>query len=550
MSEIIAAVGRNRGPILRWAVKFLVGLAIVVLIGSLYSQGMGGALTTVADIPLAGAELIVLGGVPMLAVIMVARYWGYGLQMFQMGTRGQERITIFATIRGGFTVDAVIYRRVWIGILGLTSMGINIGIAYADRSIGTGPRTAFMVLCTAMAGVSVLVAERLMNQLVMRAVLIGGVVFAVALTSSDGRVDAVGLLSAGIVGLHMYAVQKGLTALGTEAFDTDEMNKKMSQRYRDIGMLLANVITFFLMLAYAGWKHVWPTPDHFEGSPLPLWILYLAVPGLIMVIPILGMNWARNQLSETWNAMLTSTAPVWGALAALMLGGFGWPNTPTLDASQWVGIGIVVLAAVGAGIDVAVRERWSKRFDQMDRELAQVYAELEAANTERERAYADRDAAYVDRDTAYAKRDAAEAERVQAGVLFREADAERREAKATCERLQDELDALIAEAQASAASGAGSVDWKSGTLDVDPDGRARFFKVAGLTAQVGDVTFEAKYLSEGSLGEGGFDGPVTGGTVGNRGRVVTFDRGNLQVRPDGSYSIEKLTGPVGATSAE
>jgi hypothetical protein len=549
VSANTAVVGRNHGPILRWAVKFLVGLAIVFLIGSLFSQGMGGALTTVADVPLAGAELIVLGGVPLLAIVMVVKYWGHGLSMFHMGARRQERIRIFATIRGGFTVDAAIYRWVWIGILGLTSMGINVGIANADRILGTGPRTAFMVLCTAMAGVSVLVAQRLANQLVMRAVLLGGVVFAVALTSGEGRVELAGLMWAGIVGLHMYAVQKGLTAFGTEAFDTDDKNKRMSQRYRDIGMLLANVITFFLMLAWAAWNHVWPSPDHFEGSPLPLWILYPAVPGLIMVIPILGMNWARNQLSETWNAMLTSTAPVWGALAALLLGAFGWPNTPTLTASQWVGIGIVVLAAVGAGIDVAVRERWSKLLGQKDRELAELRAERDAA-------HAGRDAAYAERDAAYAERDAADAERVQAGMLFREADADLLTAKAECERLKAELDALNAEAQPPAVDGAKSVKYSSARgLVGTPDGGIRIAYAGGLTLESEGVVIEAKGVREASVDK---DGRFTGnqvqrGVVTSGGRMFEFQGGEVvKAAPDGNYSIDNVYHGIstGAPSAE
>lgn len=377
MSIITAAVARNRGAIQKWVARILLGAAVAVLLGSLFSQGMGGALTTVAKDPLAGAALIVLGGVPMLAIIMLPKYRRYGLSMFSMGARHEETTTIFALVRGGYTMDAVVLRWIWVVILGLTSLGINIGISEADRSIGTGPRTAFMVLCTAMAGVSVLVASGLWNQVVMRAVLILGVGSAVALTSSSGQVAPSGLMWAAVVGLHMFAVQKALTAFGTEAFDK-ETNKKLSQRYRDIGMLLANSITFFLMLAYATWKDALPTADQFEGSALPLVVLYLAVPGLIMVIPILGMNWARNRLSETSQAMWTSTAPVWGALAALMLGFIGWATPPTLDASQWVGIFVVVLAAVGAGIDVASHERRVK----LERDLADVQAAFELAKAE------------------------------------------------------------------------------------------------------------------------------------------------------------------------
>ncbi|MEV0662601.1 hypothetical protein ACIBI3_22880 [Actinomadura luteofluorescens] len=382
MSSNFAAVERNRGAIHRWMARILLGAATAVLIGSLFSQGMGGTLTTVAKDPLAGASLIVLLGVPMLASIMLVKYRRYGLSMFSMGARREETTTIFALVRGGYTMDAVVLRWIWVVILGLTSLGINIGISEADRTIGTGPRTAFMVLCTAMAGVSVLVASGLWNQVVMRAVLILGVGSAVALTSSSGQVAPSGLMWAAVVGLHMFAVQKGLTAFGTTADADEETNKRLSQRYRDIGMLLANSITFFLMLAYATWKHALPTADQFEGSALPLLVLYLAVPGLIMVIPILGMNWARNRLSETSQAMWTSTAPVWGALAALTLGFIGWANPPQLDASQWVGIFVVVLAAVGAGIDVASHERRTKVIGEKDEALAHLRAALELAKSE------------------------------------------------------------------------------------------------------------------------------------------------------------------------
>ena len=548
MSIETAAVGTNRGAS-RWGGAIIVLIPSLVLLGSMFSQGVGGALTTSATVALASAALIVLVGAPFLGAYSAWTYRKHGLSMLRMGTRGEERTRIFESLGGGFTVDAAILRWVFVVVIGLTSLGINIGIAEADRSIGTGPRTAIMTLGTLLAGVTVYVVNRHWNQLVMRVVLLGGVVFAVALFSSDGHIELAGLVWAAVVGLHMFMVQKALTAFGTEAFDA-ETNKQLSQRYRDIGMTLANGITFFLILGYAGWKDALPTPDKFEGAPLPLWILYLAIPATVMVLPVLGMNWARNRLDEGGQAMLTSTAPVWGALAALMLASFGWVNPPTLDSAQWVGIGVVVLAALGAGLDASTRAKWEARLAQRDNELEQVYAELEEANTRSEQADAERNKAnglFREVDT----------ELRQANAKLSETDVKLRAANAERERLQAELDALKAEAQPSAANGAKSVTYIEATgLVGSPDGEIRLGFAGGLTVETGDgLVIEGKGVHGATVGsDGRFRGDrVARGTVTCGGREFQFRDGEaVQADPDGNYRIERVSygSSTGAQSAE
>ncbi|MGC4954200.1 hypothetical protein ACLQ2P_13395 [Actinomadura citrea] len=543
-----AAVGNNRGAS-RWWGAIAVLIPSLVLLGSMFSQGVGGALTTSATVALASAALIVLVGAPFLGAYSGWTYRKHGLSMLRMGTRGEERTRIFESLGGGFTVDAAILRWVFVVVIGLTSLGINIGIAEADRSIGTGPRTAIMTLGTLLAGVTVYVVNRHWNQLVMRVVLLGGVVFAVALFSSDGQIELGGLVWAAVVGLHMFMVQKALTAFGTKAFDA-ETNKQLSQRYRDIGMTLANGITFFLILGYAGWKDALPTPDKFEGAPLPLWILYLAIPATVMVLPVLGMNWARNRLDEGGQAMLTSTAPVWGALAALMLASFGWVNPPTLDSAQWVGIGVVVLAALGAGLDASTRAKWEAERSQKNTELRLAWGEVEQANAERGDAIAKRDQAFGQVRVANAERDTAVRLHGEVETKLREETAER-------ERLQAELDALKAEAQPSAANGAKSVTYIEATgLVGTPDGEIRLGFAGGLTVETGDgLVIEGKGVHGATVGsDGRFRGDrVARGTVTCGGREFQFRDGEaVQADPDGNYRIERVSygSSTGAQSAE
>ncbi|MGI5204021.1 hypothetical protein ACQEU6_20885 [Spirillospora sp. CA-108201] len=548
MSINTAAVGSNRGAS-RWWGAIAVLVPSIVLLASMFSQGVGGALTTSATVALASAALIVLVGSPILGAYSAWAYRKHGLSMLSMGTRGEERTRIFESLGGGFTVDAAILRWVFVVVIGITSLGINIGIAEADRSIGTGPRTAIMTLGTLLAGVTVYVVNRHWNQLVLRVVLLGGVVFAVALFSSGGHIEVGGLVWAAVVGLHMFAVQKALTAFGTKAFDA-ETNKELSQRYRDIGMTLANGITFFLILAYAGWKDALPTPDKFEGAPLPLWILYLAIPATVMVLPVLGMNWARNRLDEGGQAMLTSTAPVWGALAALMLASFGWVNPPTLDSAQWVGIGVVVLAALGAGLDASARTKWETMLRQKNAELGIAWRETETANTERERAIGERDQANRLVEAANSARDAAIGKLSGVNTQLSEANAE-------CERLQAELDARNAEAQPPAANGAKSVKYIEATgLVGTSDGEIRLGFAGGLTVETGDgLVIEGKGVHGATVGnDGSFRGDhMARGSVTCGGREFRFQDGEaVEADPDGNYRIERVSSgsSIGAQSAE
>lgn len=533
------------------------GLAMIVLVACMFSQGLGGALT-VGVVPLAGTSAIVFG----FWLLFAFSLWQYGTSMFDLGARGQERTRIFQTLGGGFTVDAALYRWFFVIVIGITSVGINLGIPEADASIGTGPRTAIMTLGTLLAGVVTFVVMRQVTQIVMRVLLLGGVVFAVALFSGGGSIEVSGLLWAAIVGLHMFCVQKALTAFGTERFATEKENKKLSQRYRDSGMTLANGFTFFAVLGWA-WAHDGlPTPDKFEGAVLPALPLYLAIPLFVMVLPVLGMNWARNHVEETEQAMVTSTAPIMGAIAALSLALVGWANTPALDAGQWVGIGIVVLAALGAGIDVSVRAKVNATLAekdaalaQKDRELEQFNRWLEEAHAESSRMVAQRDEAYAARDAAVAQltsanagRDVAIAERVQVVELLKVANADRG-------RLQTELDTLTQEAEPSANLGGKSVSIGSLTDVVVTSEGIRFAKAGGFTIEGADgVSLSARGVGEGFVGNDGHfkSDVVSHGTVKNGGVEIEFARGEAVEATPAGYSIGKLfrVSSTGASSVE
>ncbi|NDU71670.1 hypothetical protein GWI34_03370 [Actinomadura sp. DSM 109109] len=508
-------------------------LATLALLGAVLLQGVGGALTT-GSVPLAAATLIVLGGTPLLLLWTTVVYREVGLAMFSMGKIGSgERTTIFKTLRkGGISVDAAALRWAFVVLIGLTSLGINIGIAEADSIIGTGPRTAVQTLGTLLAGVLTFVVwqPRRWNQVVLRFVLFGSVVFAIALFSNGGNIEIRGLLWAGVVGFHMFMVQKALTVFGTEKFADTKKNEALSQRYRDIGMTLANCITLGLIVPWALLNHSFPTPSKFSGAELPVLALYIAIPLCVMVLPVLGMNWARNHLAETEQAMLTSTAPVWGAIAALSLSFAGWANTPDLGIGQWVGIVMVFLVALAAGIDVAVHAK----LDQKDNELKLAWGEAEKANGERERAFGERDQANRLATAATDARDAAIRELSKVNAKLGESEAERR-------RLQAVLDALNAEAEPPAANGAGSVTY-SGAAGIvgTPDGGIRIQYAGGVTVKKDDVLIETKGVHGAVVGnDGSFRGDlVSTGVVTSGAQVFEFQGGTaVQADPDGKYSI-------------
>ncbi|MEU9842297.1 hypothetical protein AB0C69_24075 [Actinomadura sp. NPDC048032] len=540
MSTKIAVAGTGHGP------SPLRRRAATALLIAMFLQGVGGALTT-GSVPLAAATLIVLGGTPLLFGYTSFAYRRYGRSMFSMGTFGQEETTIFKTLRrGGFTVDAAALRWVFVGVIGLTSLGINIGIAEADSIIGTGPRTAVQTLGTLLAGVLTFVVwqPRRWNQVVLRFMLFGSIVFAVALFSNGGNIETRGLVWAGVVGLHMFMVQKALTAFGTEAFEDDKVNKELSQRYRDVGMTLANCITLGLIVPWALLNHSFPTPDKFAGALLPVPALYALIPLCVMFLPVLLMNWARNHLQETEQAMLSSTAPIAGAFAALLLSFIGWASTPSLDGGQWVGMWMVFGAALAAGIDVAVHAK----LDQKDTELAYVWGQLTEANTR---------ITGLITEAGQANDRCAEATRLyqEADTKVRETEANLRAADAERQRLQAELDARNAEAQPPAANGAKSVKYSEVTGLVGTRDGIRFQRAGGLTVESDGVVIETKGVQEASVGN---DGSFTGGRVDSGvvrcdGREFRFLGGEaVQADPDGNYRIERVAygDSIGALSAE
>ncbi|WP_433477242.1 hypothetical protein ACQPZP_09420 [Spirillospora sp. CA-142024] len=554
MSTKTAVVGLDRSSTPQKA-----GLATIALIVAVFAQGVGGALTTGIFPRLSAATLIVLIGWPALQLITAIVYREYGRSMFSMGTVGEEKTRIFKTVRGGFEVDACRLRWFFVVVIGLTSLGINIGIAEADSTIGTGPRTAVQTLGTLLAGVLIFVIwkPRRWNQIILRVVLFGSIAYAIALFSSNGNIQASGLMWAGVVGFHMFMVQKALTAFGTTKSADPEENEALSRRYRDIGMTLGNGITFVLIVGWALLNDSFPTPDKFQGALLPWQALYVLVPVCVMVAPVLLMNWARGHLEETEQAMWTSLAPIAGAIAALSLSYIGWANTPEIDFGQWVAIGMVVLVAIALGNDVA-RDKAS---EEKDAELERSRAETREANamvgelTEKVREVTgslrtvttERNDAVAKIDQANAGCEAAVADRNRlAGQLD--------EANARFERLQAELAIPNAEAQPLVKIGGVSVYMASNDVDVRPDGVAIFNgDTTRVTIQGDNYTIVGEVQHGAFLKEGRFTGLVTRGTVSNGACETEVREGELTARPGGHFTIKNKTqseSSLGASSVE
>ena len=404
----------------------LVPLAMLAVIIANMSQGAGGSFTVGIKPEEAAAVLIVLVGAPILMAITA---WRWRMGIFDMGSlRSGEKITLFAQLGGGITLPAVVARWLFVVLIGLTSIGINIGLAKADATIGTGPRMALQTLGTLMPGVVVFFGNRQWIQILTRVVLLGGVSYTVGLFATGRGLELEGILWAGVVGLHMFAVQKALTVFGVQGEELSAEDMERSQRMRDSGMALANMLTLGVLSVWAWWNDYLPTPDKFVGTRLPAGVLYVVVPLAVMVIPVLLFNWARNHLSEAQQALLTSTAPICGAVVAFLLGSFGLADTPSLGADKWVAIVMVVLLAVIAGIDA---ER-HKKLSTFEKKFKQAGAENELLTGQLVDATAEKYEAQLEKEELQQQLTAAEAKK---GELQQDLD----EAKDEIERLRRQL---------------------------------------------------------------------------------------------------------------
>lgn len=488
MSTATAAVGTNRSH----AAMGLVG--VFLLLACLISQGAGGALTTGID-PLVTAALILGVGTPfVIAIAGVSHGWR---SMFDMGSIGTEERTRFLWL---FRPDPVVLRWMYVVVIGATSVGINLGIAEADQTIGTGPRMAIQTIGTLLPMVLTFFLEKRWVQLIMRGALLGGAVFAVAVFSGEGTLDYAGLAWAGACGLHMFAVTKALSAWNTQAI-------------RDRGMALGNTLALLVVGITAVLNDAVPTPDKFEGAILPWWVLVAAIPLAIMVFPVWGMNKSRSFLEEGQQAVWMSTGPVWGAVAALALSVIGWANPPAIDGGQWVGIGIVVLAAIGTAVDVTVHDKWKAKLREAEAERIRATQLLDQVIGERDRATKLLGEVTAQRDAANAKL---------------------REAGATLNQIRERLDAVLKQAESFDSPGDGVVTIRRAEHVVYTRGVGlRWAGGGGVTFKRGGTEVEVEHVRQGSVGaDGRFTGhDVAPGTVLFDGKKYRF-AGARQIEVD------------------